>query len=411
MSRNSRFGLFVTHFPKTAKWHVALGLVVVALGTSFLGADETNSLRQGKETQTATQGQNSSDGVQSQASGSGGQLSPLYDGAVSQAAYSYPSQRRQFPGRVVRDPRLAITFGSQDVEILPDDSLGEGEFIEGPLLEHGEDCIGCSNGCLVPCPGNWLERVELFAGVQGSTGPANRGEMGSFGFHEGANWGAPVGCLPWEIGSQFGARWTQSHFGGAAFNASSREQVFVTGGLFRRADWGLQGGVVVDYLRDQWYFDNELVQLRGELSWINPCAHELGFRFAANTKDSLSVSTVDAVDILEEWETTDLYTFFYRRSLQDCGATASLFVGFSGDSDAIIGANADVPLNDRWALRTGFTYLIPEESSPGHGFLEEAWNVSTGLVFYPGCRTARSKDYNHPLFNVADNGSMLLERK
>ena len=144
---------------------------------------------------------------------------------------------------------------------------------------------------------------------------------------------------------------------------------------------------------------------------MNPCAHELGFRFAANTKDSLSLSTVDTVDIVEEWETTELYTFFYRRRLEDCGATASLFVGFSGDSDAVIGANADVPLSDRWALRTGFTYLIPEESSPGQGFLDESWNVSTGLVFFPGCRTARSNDYNHPLFNVADNGSMLIDRK
>jgi hypothetical protein len=401
----------VAYFLRTVNGHVALGFVATVLITTFLVAEETNPLRQGKETETAPQGQSSPDEVQTKGSRPPGQLSPFYDGAVSQAAYSYPGQRRPFPGRVVRDPRWAINFGDEQVEILLDDSLGEGELIEGPLLQHEEDCLGCSKGCLIPCPGNWLDRVDLFAGVQGSTGPANRGEMGSFGFYEGANWGAPVGCLPWEIGSQVGASWTQSHFGGAAFSPSSRDQLFVTGGLFRRADWGLQGGVVVDYLRDQWYFDNELVQIRGEVSWINPCAHELGFRFAANAKDSLSVSTVDAVDIVEEWETTDLYTFFYRRRLEDCGATASLFVGFSGDSDAVIGANADIPLSDRWALRTGFTYLIPEESSPGQGFLEEVWNVSTGLVFYPGCRTARGKDYNHPLFNVADNGSMLLERK
>jgi hypothetical protein len=287
----------------------------------------------------------------------------------------------------------------------------EGEIIDGAVIEHGEDCLGCADGCLVPCPGRWLERVDFFAGVQGVTGPANRGEMGSFGFYEGVNWGAPVACFPWEIGTQFGARWTQSHFSGSAFSEADRKQVFVTGGLFRRADWGWQGGVVIDYLRDEWYFDNELVQLRGELSWINPCGHEFGLWFTSNTQDSQSISELGSGDILEEWETTDLYAFFYRRQLEDCGATGRLFVGFSGDSDALIGADADVPLSDRWALRAGFAYLIPEESSPGIGFHEESWNVTTGLVFYPGTRTARSKDYNHPLFNVADNGSMLLDRK
>jgi len=339
----------------------------------------------------------------------GSELSRLYDEAVTPTAFTHPSSR----GRVVRHPHVEsdypISFSGE--EVLSEEVLGEGEIVEGALLEHGEDCIGCSNGCLIPCPGNWLDRVEIVAGVQGFTGPANRGGAGSFGFYEGANWGAPVGCLPWELGSQFGARWTQSHFGGSEFSDATRDQVFLTGGMFRRADWGLQGGVVIDYLKDQWYFDNELVQLRGEVSWINPCAHEFGVRFTTNVQDSVSTSTVDRVDLVEEWETTDLYTFFYRRSFEDCGATGSLFVGFSGNSDAVIGANADVPLSDRWALRTGFTYLIPEETSPGLGYLEESWNISTGLVFYPGCRTARSKDYNHPLFNVADNGSMLIDRK
>ena len=313
--------------------------------------------------------------------------------------------------RNLDDGQSVIVEGGS-VEILPEEVLGEGEFIEGAVIEHGEDCIGCSNGCLIPCPGRWLERVEMFAGAQGVTGPANRGGTGSFGFYEGSNWGAPVGCLPWELGSQVGYRWTQSNFSGAEYSNSDRNQLFLTGGLFRRADWGLQGGAVVDYMRDKWYYENELLQVRGEVSWMNPCAHEVGFWFTANLKDSSSASDLISGPIaLEEWQTTDLYAFFYRRTFEDCGAEGRIFVGFSGESDALIGADADVPLNDRWALRGGFTYLIPEESSPGVGFLEESWNVMAGLVFYPGCRTARKQDYNRPLFRVADNGSMLIDRK
>ena len=310
------------------------------------------------------------------------------------------------------DPEASVIVEGESVEVLPGGALGRGELIEGALLEHGEDCFGCANGCLIPCPGRWLERVEMYGGVHGTTGPANRGGMGSFGFHEGTNWGAPVGCLPWEMGAQIGSRWTQSNFSGAGFSPEDRIQLFMTGGLFRRADWGLQGGLVIDYLRDTWYFENELVQVRGEISWLNPCAHEVGFWFTSNIRDSVSLSnTTDVTPVDEEWETTDLYAFFYRRGFEDCGAEGRIFVGFSGVSDALIGADANVPLGERWALRTGFTYLIPEESSPGAGFLEESWNVTTGFVFYPGCRTSRNKDYNRPLFNVADNGSMLIDRK
>ena len=110
--------------------------------------------------------------------------------------------------------------------------------------------------------------------------------------------------------------------------------------------------------------------------------------FTSNTQDSQSISELGSGDILEEWETTDLYAFFYRRQLEDCGATGRLFVGFSGDSDALIGADADVPLSDRWALRAGFTYLIPEESSPGIGFQEESWERCDRLGVlsrYPHC--------------------------
>ena len=52
--------------------------------------------------------------------------------------------------------------------------------------------------------------------------------------------------------------------------------------------------------------------------------------------------------------------------------------------------------------------FIPEESSMTTGHVEEGWNVGIGLVFFPGCNTPYTLDYNRPLFNVADNGTMFL---
>ena len=123
-----------------------------------------------------------------------------------------------------------------------------------------------------------LSEHASFGGVQGFTGPANRGGSGSFGFHEGFNWGLPLGGLAW----QWGANWTQNNFDGSIFTADQRNQILLTAGLFRRVDWGLQGGVVVDYLHDDWYTTANLLQLRGELSWVYPYAHELGFWFATS---------------------------------------------------------------------------------------------------------------------------------
>ena len=60
----------------------------------------------------------------------------------------------------------------------------------GEAVNMGMDCcggVGCYDCCAVPCPVLSFRDTELFAGVHGFTGPRNRGESGSFGFHEGFN--------------------------------------------------------------------------------------------------------------------------------------------------------------------------------------------------------------------------------
>ena len=69
------------------------------------------------------------------------------------------------------------------------------------------------------------------------------------------------------------------------------------------------------------------------------------------------------------------------------------------------------------AMEGTFTYVIPGPSQtvvlppPGGGtirYSEQAWNVSVNLVYYPACRSRRSLASPYrPLFDVADNGSMI----
>ncbi len=301
---------------------------------------------------------------------------------------------------------------------------GEGEVLgsdccDGPVADCGGcgQCGSCSscNGCLIPCPRLSLDNFEIFAGAQGFTGPLNRGETGSFGFHYGVNWGAPVPCLFSEpLGMQVGYRGVNSNFSGTSFSEDSRHQSYLTAGLFRRVDWGLQGGVVIDLLSDDWYYDKlELSQLRGELSWVYPQCHELGFWFAAGIKTGAVESAV-LVDgarqpLIENYEATDLMAFFYRRRLEALGGGyGRLFAGFTGTSEGLIGADFQLPLTPSLALQSEFTYLVPKDGNNQIAHLEEAWNVGITLVWYPGCRKSIGNDYFRPLFDVADNGNFIV---
>jgi hypothetical protein len=333
-----------------------------------------------------------------------------------------PSVANRTPSVANRTPSRAPNNGAtrtaaRTVEPLVTKHPASFEEVAMEELDFGDACCGdgaCGDcaSCLVPCGAFFpAGNLELFAGVQGFTGPANwQAGGGSFGFHEGLNWGMPIplfGCL----GGQVGFRATQSNLSGSDTSDDTRRQAFVTAGLFRRVDVGLQGGVVVDWLSDGWYRDIDLVNLRMELSWMIDSTHELGFWGTAGTKTSHDLA---ATGQGVEWETTDLYAFYYRYNFGDCQqGDARLFAGWSGQGDGLIGADARLPLSATWALETNFAYLIPSEGQ-GIGFsadhVQESWNVAMSLVWYPGRRWGRGDPYYRPLFRVADNGVFMMDR-
>lgn len=295
------------------------------------------------------------------------------------------------------------------------DQMG-GTFEEGAF---GGCCggSGCSQCCMLPCPRISFDDLSIFAGVQGFTGPRNRGQTGSFGFHEGLNWGGSMPCMENCLAMQLGARFAQSNLSAAEFTPENRNQIFLTGGVFRRVDWGLQGGVVFDYFHDDWYSEINLTQIRGELGWVFPCAHELGF-WMTNSLDQATAagrvftSPTASTIVTQTWQATDLYAFYYRHQFQEWeGANGRVFAGFTGQSDGFIGTDFHVPLTTDLALEAGFAYLVPKqaEGPVGSGNEQESWNLAISLVWYPGCGTAFCKSYTTPLLNVADNGSFMVD--
>ena len=272
-------------------------------------------------------------------------------------------------------------------------------------------CIGCSddqscNSVRVRVP-KWQE-LMLIGGVQGFKNPYDRDrDSGNFGFHEGFNIGAK---LPYTtLGYQIGYQAVHSQLNGDKDTNISdpHTQQFTTAGIFKREKNGVQLGVVWDMLRDERWGAVDFHQLRGEMSFIENGCHEIGFALAAHLNDhELFVNPTSGGTL---YQASDQYLLFYR--FHGCrGGEGRFYGGFNDDSDGIIGADMLLPLQDRWSLQAGFTYLIPDSNAGFDGASQEAWNIGLGLVWHWDCRARRCHDSCYrPMFNVADNGYLIVD--
>ena len=300
------------------------------------------------------------------------------------------------------------------------------------MCEPGCDSMACGptagwfNECypiFVPIKRiNW-SNFEFFAGTHAFSGPANfagtvgpqinRDGTASFGIHEGFNFARPSFLLGGGISSQFGLRATHSNASGAEFTPDSRNQIFLTGGFFRRVDYGLQGGVVVDYLNDKWYYNASLTQLRAQIGWKHDPCNEFGYIWTGGLGDDVTTGTVNlgaggAQQINVNLEPVDQHRIFYRRYFKK-GGPGELFAGTTDESDGLLGASLDIPLIDGISMRTSMVYLNPNLSGSQVDSQEETWNLSWGFVWYP-CGTCARSPYDRPMFEVADNGSFMMDR-
>jgi hypothetical protein len=167
------------------------------------------------------------------------------------------------------------------------------------------------------------------------------------------------------------------------------------------------GGLAWDMLRDERYGARSFNQVRGELSLIERGCHEWGAAVAVHLNDEVFRDDDDR----EVFQASDQYLLFYRFHSHR-GGEGRFYAGLNDDSDGIIGADTLLPLTDRWSLAAGFTYLIPEEASGEEGASHEAWNIGLGLVWHWDCRARRSHaNCYRPLFNVADNGYLIVDER
>ena len=290
---------------------------------------------------------------------------------------------------------------------------------------------GCPPGTLDQCwlgmLGPFLRAGEYGIGVQGFRGPLytiNTGDGNiniddaSFGFYGQANYGVPLCKLSCGLLSgQIGVRNVITEFNGNPFSSDNRNQLFFTAGIFRRVDYGWQMGIVADILHEEWYTSTDLVQVRGDLAWVYGGGGTLGFRFAAGTQtDTTQGIIVDANGRPTNFtglfnEVIDNYRFYYQTNYAG-GGYSELALGWTEDH-AVLAVDFDIPMTEHTALQTGFTYFLPGDKTQRTQFggnANDAWNIYLGCVYRPKGRNWY-RNYDRPLFNVADNGSMVIRRQ
>ena len=291
-------------------------------------------------------------------------------------------------------------------------------------------CGGCPGGpCWLGNIGKALYTGEYFGGATafqnplftapGQDLPIDENELASdssFGFYGGFNLGIPLCRLSGGyLSGQFGIRSVNTNFNGNEFTSEDRRQTFITTGLYRRVDYGLQFGAVADILHEEWFTESDLVQIRADLGWVYQGGHTIGFRYATGVQDDFTDGTFDGNQFTEFFQTTDDNYRFYYRHMAPWGGWGEGFVGWGEASQTIIGFDIDLPVSDRVSFQSGFTaYLnddvVPAGSNFQGGNLNEAWNLFVGISFKPQGR-AWYRSYDRPLFSVADNGTMLVRRQ
>jgi hypothetical protein len=324
------------------------------------------------------------------------------------------------PGCALAEPGCAI--------VEPGCALVEpGCELQDPACGIAEpDCgiVGCGTCVGNPGPDFWcfpiclprFKDLRFWGGVHGFKGPRDSPAFGgagdgNFGFQEGVNIGgrAPLVSLLFpQLSYQLGYQAVQSQLSGLSDGATDdRSQQFVTAGLFRRVNSGLQFGVVWDMLRDDFQMEEDFHQLRYEISLKSPQGREVGFWGATHTNDKSVTGAAGTVT----YQAVDQYCGFVRCHFRDGGALR-FWGGGTNDSEGIFGGDFVAPLNARWSVLTGFNYLITDEPEGALGAQEESWNVGINLVWHYGLTAKKGQLNPHaPLFPTADNGWLFIDAR
>jgi hypothetical protein len=253
--------------------------------------------------------------------------------------------------------------------------------------------------------------------------------LGSHGFRTGFNSG--IGWWDCPIRLQIGASYAgydlsgrDGDFGADPLHSSSAEQqLFFTGGVYERSDicsgQRCSWAGVIDVNYDNHFGEQAqeilLTQARGIVGYAIDECNEFGV-WGASRSNWQRLRATPGGGTFRVRGLTQASLFWHRNWA--FGGDTWLYVGAAEEpAEWVLGLNGQAPLSESVALFGGFAWGIPSAPAgdPNFGvdqnYSEEYWNVSFGIVWYPGWKAKNDTVSGHaglPLLPVADNGTFLV---
>lgn len=263
----------------------------------------------------------------------------------------------------------------------------------------------------------WRDRIELFAGLDGSKQPQDLGINANMGPRFAVNAAAPL-VRTAGLGIQFGAAVNLSdaavHVLDQVEGTSRRTQMFATVAVFQRArrlSWSLG----YDLLRQSYYDDVRLGQWRGDVTIPVSGRDSIGVWFTAPaTGSDAAVGNVSAGGTALRLDPIGQVNVVARHTWAS-GARTGVWMGVArGHHNVVLvfpdnsrsrnvlvyGAELVMPLNDRLAI-TGATNLITPTAT---GTVDAFMGVTVNF----GSRRPRPASLA-PLLGVANNTSFAVD--
>jgi len=253
-----------------------------------------------------------------------------------------------------------------------------------------------------------FDNITLFAETTAFKTELDNG-VGRFGAAEGLNWSSPV-TPQGTVTAQFGLRAVQ----GDCFSRPSRQQTFMTAGIYKRCDFSsIQGGIAFDWLDDRSRLGAvDVRQMRCELSVRTLRDLEYGFMGGFDVfRDRPTTWQIDrlardrGLGLFGAVDVQDYYLLFVRKHL--CmGGQVEFRCGGTERGDFLLSVLGEAAISDRLAVNGGVAMLAPSAGRSSVGSFQESWTVSLGIVLYfRGGAMSRPANLHRPMFDVAGNNS------
>ncbi len=297
-----------------------------------------------------------------------------------------------------------------------------GSFGDVPLCDAcvSDECCGY---------GNWWNNTSVLFAADGWRTRADDDYPGNWGFRTGFNtgigwWESPVRL---QLGGSYAGYDLSGRDGdsasGGVDDASVEQQMYFTSGAYRRSDvcagqrisWGLVGDVLYDNRFGEEADEILLTQFRGTVGYAWDECNEFGVWGAS--RGNWQRLFTESGDRFRVRGLGQINAFWHRNWA--FGGDTWLYVGGGEEPvEWIVGLTGQASLSQSVAIFGGMTWGIPSAPSGDQSggveqnYSEEYWNVSFGIVWYPGCKAANDTVSGHrglPLLPVADNGSFLVK--